>query len=74
MEEILTEKSIWKKTAEELTVADQVKLATGVSIASMVIPFAVVGVGLGVAKITEIFLDRRAQKKADKTKKVVKVK
>ena len=74
MEEILTDKSIWKKTGEELTVKDQVKLITGYTVLSMAIPFVVLGAVVGVSKVTEKIQERRAQKKADKANNIIAVK
>lgn len=69
MESILAEKSFWTKTANELTVKDQVKLAGGIVIASVVVPFATLCLIGGVAKLAEKVQERRAQKKDQKSKK-----
>jgi hypothetical protein len=59
--------SIWNKKQDDLTVADNLKIAGGVMVISMIAPLLVLGaVGAGAAAYTKLQERRQAKKAAKK--------
>ena len=54
--------SLWKKTAAETTVADQMKIIGIVTAASVVLPAIAVGIAAGVGALVEKRQARKAEK------------
>lgn len=63
-----TEKSFWDKTNDEMTVTDITKLTLGLTIATMALPFVIVGAVSAASSIKEKLQERKLKKSLENAK------